>query len=115
MGPGGSIGIRFTAWHAFQFALENARRRKPDQPKLKGLAGSLDIRMKRMPGDPLPPRDPNDRFELSVLALRWDLDRGWVEVRRVLPAAWTGELLEEHFGAYLTGFVNDAAAGLLAG
>jgi len=115
LGPGGSIGIRFSARHAFHFAIENARRLKKAADKPKGLAGVLDVPVKRMPGDPLPPRDPSDRFELVVLALRWDADRGWVEVRRVLPAAWTNQMLEEHFDAYLSGFVYDAAAGLVAG
>lgn len=111
-GPGGSLGLRFSAWHAFHVAFENARKPKKDEPKPTGLAGALDIRVKRMPGDPLPPRDPNDRFELSVQALRWDPDRGWVEVRRVLPALWTPEMIAELLDAYLTGFAYDVAAGL---
>lgn len=112
VGPGGSLGIRFSAWHAFHVALENARKEKSDEPKPKGLAGALDIRVKRMPGDPLPPRDPNDRLELALLALRWDPDRGWVEVRRVLPAAWDAAMLADLFEAYLAGFAYDVAAGL---
>ena len=113
-GPGGSLGVRFSIWHAFHVAFENARKPKSDDPKPTGLAGALDIRVKRMPGDPLPPRDPKDRFELSVLALRWDPDRGWVEVRRVLPAAWKIEMIAELLDAYLTGFAYDVAAGLPA-
>ena len=112
LGPGGSLGLRFSAWHAFHVALENARKPKSEEPKPKGLAGALDIRVKRMPGDPLPPRDPNDRFELAVLALRWDPDRGWVEVRRVLPAAWDVAMVAELFDLYLAGFAYDVAAGL---
>jgi hypothetical protein len=111
-GPGGSLGLRFSAWHAFHVAFENARKPKSEEPKPAGLAGALDIRVKRMPGDPLPPRDPQDRFELSVLALRWDADRGWVEVRRVLPAQWGPEMVAELLEAYLTGFAYDVAAGL---
>ena len=111
-GPGGSLGIRFTVWHAFHVAFEHAKKPKSAEPKPTGLAGALDIRVKRMPGDPLPPRDPKDRFELSVLALRWDADRGWVEVRRVLPAAWSSDMVEELLAAYLAGFAYDVAAGL---
>ena len=111
-GPGGSLGLRFSVWHAFHVAFEHAKKSKTDEPKPTGLAGALDIRVKRMPGDPLPPRDPTDRFELSVLALRWDEDRGWVEVRRVLPAQWTVEMVAELLDAYLAGFVYDVAAGL---
>ena len=113
-GPGGSLGIRFSAWHAFHVAFEHAKKPKSEEPKPTGLAGALDIRVKRMPGDPLPPRDPKDRFELSVLALRWDEDRGWVEVRRVLPAAWSIEMVAELLEAYLAGFAYDVAAGLPA-
>jgi hypothetical protein len=114
MGPGGSLGIRFSVWHAFHVAFENAKRPKKEEPKPTGLAGALDIRVKRMPGDPLPPRDPRDRFELATLGLRWDEDRGWVELRRVLPTAWTPEMVAEQFEAYLAGFGYDVAAGLPA-
>ena len=112
MGPGGSLGVRFSAWHAFHVAFENAKKPKKDEPKPTGLAGALDIRVKRMPGDPLPPPDPKDRFELVTLGLRWDADRGWIETRRVLPAAWTEEMVAEHLEAYLAGFSYDVAAGL---
>jgi len=111
-GPGGSVGVRFSAWHAFHVAFENVKKPKKDEPKPAGLAGALDIRVRRMPGDPLPPRDRNDRFELATLALRWDEDRGWGEVRHVLPAAWTEEMVAAHFEAYLIGFCYDIAAGL---
>lgn len=114
VGPGASVGIRFSKWHAFHFALERVKKHKKQEPKPPGLAGALDIRLKRMPGDPLPPRDPRDRFELAALALRWDPDRGWVEVRRVLPAAWTTDMLADLFEAYLVGFAYDVAAGLPA-
>lgn len=111
-GPGGSVGVRFSAWHAFHIAFENVKKPKKAGPKPAGLAGALNIRVRRMPGDPLPPRDQNDRFELALLALRWDEGRGWVEVRRVLPAAWTEEMVAELFVAYLIGFSYDVAAGL---
>ena len=113
-GPGGSLGLRFSVWHAFHVAFEHAKKPKSDEPKPTGLAGALDIRVKRMPGDPLPPRDPHERFELSIQALRWDADRGWVEVRRVLPERWTTEMLAEQLEAYLAGFAYDVAAGLPA-
>ena len=111
-GPGGSVGVRFSAWHAFHIAFENVKQPKKAEPKPAGLAGGLNIRVRRMPGDPLPPRDRSDRFELALLALRWDEGRGWVEVRRVLPAEWTEEMVAELFGAYLIGFCYDVAAGL---
>ncbi|HET7771688.1 MAG TPA: hypothetical protein VFN74_23145 [Chloroflexota bacterium] len=113
-GPGGSLGLRFSVWHAFHVAFEHAKKPRSDEPKPTGLAGALDIRVKRMPGDPLPPRDPQERFELSIQALRWDADRGWVEVRRVLPERWTTEMLAEQLEAYLAGFAYDVAAGLPA-
>lgn len=111
-GAGGSIGIRFSAWHAFFLALQRAPRPKKTEPKPSGLAGALDIRMKRMPGDPLPPPDPNVRLELVTLGLRWDPERGWVEIRRVLPQAWKIFMVEEQFDAYLAGLNYDLAAGL---
>ena len=111
-GPGGSLGLRFSVWHAFHVAFEHAKKPKSDEPKPTGLAGALDIRVKRMPGDPLPPRDPKERFELSIQALRWDADRGWVEVRRVLPERWSAEMVAEQLAAYLAGFAYDVAAGL---
>lgn len=111
-GAGGSVGIRFSAWHAFFLALQRAPRPKKTEPKASGLAGALDIRMKRMPGDPLPPPDPNVRLELATLSLRWDTERGWVEIRRVLPREWRVSMVEEQFDAYLTGFNYDVAAGL---
>jgi hypothetical protein len=114
-GPGASLGVRFSPWHAYFVGFENARRPAKAEPKPAGLAGALDIRVRRMPGDPLPPRDPNDRFELTALGMRWDEDRGWVETRRVLPSPWTPDMLAELFEAYLAGFNYDVAAGLPAG
>jgi hypothetical protein len=113
-GPGGSVGVRFSIWHAFHFAFQHAKKRKKAEPKPTGLAGALDIRVKRMPGDPLPPRDPNDRFELVTQGLRWDEDRGWVETRFVLPVKWTEGMLLDLLAAYLAGFNLDVAAGLPA-
>jgi hypothetical protein len=66
-----------------------------------------------MPGDPLPPRDPQEPLELVVLGLRWDDDRGWVEVRRRLDPRWDAHVLAEHLTAYLLGLNHDIAAGLL--
>jgi hypothetical protein len=114
-GPGGSIGVRFGPRHALFIALEHEARRKPVEAKPAGLAGALGVRMKRMPGDPLPPRDPHQPLELVVLGLRWDDDRGWVEVRRRLDPRWDPRVLREHFAAYLSGLNYDIAAGLLAG
>src|SRR5687768_15963879 len=42
-GPGGSVGMRFSAWHAFYVAFENAKKPKSADPKPTGLAGALDI------------------------------------------------------------------------
>jgi hypothetical protein len=112
-GPGGSIGLRLSPWHAVFFALEHLpTKRKGSAPKPAGLAGALGLQPKRMPGDPLPPPDPHVALELAVLAMRWDEGRGWVELRRPLPAAWTPAMLQEHLTAYLIGFNFDLARGL---
>jgi hypothetical protein len=114
-GAGGSVGVRFSAWHAFFLSLQNAPRPKNVELKPAGLAGALDVRVKRMPGDPLPPPDPNVRLELVVQSLRWDGERGWVEVRRVLPRAWNLGMVQDLFAAFLAGFNYDVAAGLPEG
>ena len=112
-GAGGSIGLRFSKWHAFFFALEHAPKRKAaaPPPALSGTPGLATVRLKRLPGQPLPPPNPNVELLLFVLALRWDESRGWVEVRRPLPAAWDQEVLVEHLAAYLAGLNYDLAAG----
>jgi hypothetical protein len=112
-GAGGSIGLRLSRWHAVFFALEHARKQKAPEPKPGGLIGALGVTRKRLPGEPLPPPDPNVELELAVLSLRWDDARGWVEVRRPLDPAWTAETLQEHLSAYVLGFNYDVAAGLL--
>jgi len=112
-GAGGSIGLRLSRWHAVFFALEHVKRKQAAPPKPAGLIGALGVTRKRLPGEPLPPPDPNVALELTVLALRWDESRGWVEVRRPLDPAWTAETLQEHLTAYALGFNYDVAAGLL--
>jgi hypothetical protein len=112
-GAGGSIGLRLSRWHAVFFALEHVKQKKAPPPKPAGLIGALGVTRKRLPGEPLPPPDPNVELELTVLSLRWDEARGWVEVRRPLDPAWTGQTLQEHLTAYALGFNYDVAAGLL--
>jgi hypothetical protein len=112
-GAGGSVGLRLTRWHAVYFALEHARGEKKKPPPPAGLAGALGVVPKRLPGEPLPPPDPNVALELVVLSLRWDDNRGWVEVRRPLAADWSVETLREHLVAYVIGFNYDVAAGHL--
>jgi hypothetical protein len=109
-GPGGSIGLRFSAWHAFFFGLEHHKHTKPAAQRVPARVGDAPVR-KRMPGEPLPPPDPTTRVELVTLALRWDESRGWVEVRRPLPARWDRAMLWEHLAAYLVGLNHDLAAG----
>jgi hypothetical protein len=111
-GPGGSIGVRFSPKHVFFVALEHAKKRPPAEPGPARLAGALGVRLKRLPGQPLPPPDPHARFELVVLGLRWDDDRGWVEVRRPLDSRWDQTMLQDHLTAYLLGLNYDVAAGL---
>jgi hypothetical protein len=112
-GPGGSIGLRLSRWHAVYFALEHRKKPRKAEPKPAGLAGALGVTRKRLPGEPLPPPDPNLEQELAVLALRWDEGRGWVEVRRPLHPSWSPETLQEHLVAYLLAFNYDVAAGAL--
>ncbi|MGH2367726.1 MAG: hypothetical protein ACRDI2_05955, partial [Chloroflexota bacterium] len=114
-GPGGSVGLRFSRWHAIFFALEHAPKKKAAEAKPAGLAGALGVVPKRLPGEPLPPPDPNAETELTVQLLRWDEGRGWVEVRRPLHPRWTLEMLQEHLVAYLIGLNYDLTAGLPAG
>lgn len=108
-GPGGATGVRFSRWHAFFFALEHAGKRKPP-PKPPGLTGATGVPFKRMPGQPLPPPDPNVELTLVALSLRWDESRGWVEVRRRLPETWDVAVLSDHLAAYLSGLNYDLAA-----
>ncbi|MBI3971904.1 MAG: hypothetical protein HY332_11495 [Chloroflexi bacterium] len=113
-GPGGSIGLRFSKWHSFFFALEHAKRRRPAASKPSGLRAvprDPEVKMKRLPGQPLPPPDVNTPLELVTLALRWEEARGWVEIRRPLPAQWDEAMLWEHLAAYLIGINYDLAAG----
>jgi hypothetical protein len=114
-GPGGSIGVRFSPHHAIYIALERVQAPKKAEPKPSGLAGALGVRLKRMPGQPLPPPDPHARYELVVLGLRWDDARGWVEVRRPLDPRWDAAMLQQHLCGYLLGFNFDIVAGLPGG
>jgi hypothetical protein len=109
-GPGGSIGVRFSRWHAFFLALEREPKPRAARPA-PGEREDDDPPRKRLPGEPLPPPDPETSLELVTLSLRWDEARGWVEVRRALPAGWDEVMLEEHLAAYLVGLSYDLASG----
>jgi hypothetical protein len=111
-GAGGSIGVRFSRWHAFFVSLDNVRKRKPEEPKADAVARAAGVRLKRLPGEPLPPPDPNVTLELATQALRWDDDRGWVEMRHVLPSNWDPAMIEEHLAGYLIGLNYDLGAGI---
>lgn len=112
-GAGGSIGVRFSRWHALYFSLENATRRTSSSGKVAISLESGDPTRKRLPGEPMPPPDPNRKVTLAALALRWDDDRGWMEMRRPLPPRPTERELREQLLICLTGLNYDLAAGRL--
>ncbi|NBX46913.1 MAG: hypothetical protein EBT22_06900 [Chloroflexi bacterium] len=87
-GPGGAVGVRLSAWHSLFFALE---------------------------GGPLPPPDMNAPVTLVCLTLRYDPDRGWVELRRRLDPRWDDDLIDDHVVPCLVGFAHDAMARHVAG
>jgi hypothetical protein len=108
-GPGGAIGLRLGPHHAFFCSLEHVRQKARREERTEGLAGALGLSTrKRLPGDPLPPADPDQPVRLALLALRWDAAGGWSEVRRVLDPRWDEALLFAHLGAFLLGFGYDA-------
>lgn len=117
-GAGGSVGVRFSPWHAFFVSLDNVRKPRPkaeEAPAVPGVATAPGVRLKRLPGSPLPPPDPNVRVELATLALRWDPERGWVEVRRALPVRWDRSMVEEHLAGYLIGLNYDVGPRMAGG
>ena len=50
-----------------------------------------------------------------MLGLRWDEDRGWVEVRRPLPPRWDLAMLRDHLTAHLIGLNYDLLAPVSSG
>src|ERR671922_299807 len=110
--PRFASGAGLTPRPASSSARDQPKTPRPAEPGPAGLAGALGVRLKRLPGQPLPPPDPHARFELVVLGLRWDDDRGWVEVRRPLDSRWDQTMLQDHLTAYLLGLNYDVAAGL---
>ncbi len=109
-GTGGAVGIRFSEHHSFFFALERVA-----PPKKKETADEVRRRQaieespprKRMPGDPLPPPNPDEPVRLAMIALRYDERSGWAEVHRPLDPRWDQQLLREHLAAYLVGVGYD--------
>ena len=107
-GTGGAIGIRFDEHHSFFFTFERVRRKKKLAKEESGALGPHgEVPRKRMPGDPLPPTDPDEPVRLAMLALRWDEYSGWQESHRPLDPRWDEELLREHLAAYLVGVGYD--------
>jgi hypothetical protein len=116
-GTGGAVGIRFSEHHSFFFALERAT-----PPKKKETVDEIRSRQaaqesaprKRMPGDPLPPPNPEEPVRLAMIALRYDERSGWAEVHRTLDPRWDEQLLREHLSAYLVGVAYDVTVGARA-
>ena len=106
-GTGGAVGIRFDEHHSFFFALERVKVKTKSEGAPKGLSSRSEPVRKRMPGDPLPPVNPDEPVRLAMTALRWDEQTGWSEMRRVLDPRWDERLLREHLAAYLTGVIYD--------
>jgi hypothetical protein len=109
LGTGGAIGIRFSDHHSFWFSFERVRPRRP-QPARAGpvaTAAPEPVSRRRLPGEPLPPPDPDEPVRLAMLALRWDERNGWSELHRPLDPRWDERLLREHLAAFLTGVAYD--------
>jgi hypothetical protein len=109
-GTGGAVGIRFSEHHSFFFALERVvvRQKKDTVEELRRRqAAQTEPPRKRMPGDPIPPPDPNEPVRLAMIALRFDERSGWAEVHRTLDPRWDELLLREHLAAYLVGVGYD--------
>ena len=116
-GPGGAVGVRLSAWHAIFFALEHVRlKTSRHAPPLGVLPGeSFEVKPRRLPGGPIPPPDMDAPVTLACLTLRYDPDRGWVEVRRRIDPRWDADVIDDHLLPCLVGFAHDAASGHLAG
>jgi hypothetical protein len=116
-GPGGAIGVRLSAWHAIFFALEHVRLKTTrHEPPLGVLPGeAFEVKPRRLPGGPIPPPDMDAPVTLACLTLRYDPDRGWVEVRRRIDPRWDLDVIDDHVLPCLVGFAHDATFGHLAG
>ena len=116
-GPGGAVGVRLSAWHAIFFSLEHVRMRTTRHAAPLGVlpGESYEVKPRRMPGGPIPAPDMGAPVTLACLVLRYDPDRGWVEVRRRIDPRWDAADLDDHLLPCLVGFANDAVAGHLAG
>lgn len=116
-GPGGAVGVRLSAWHAIFFALENVRRRTTRHETPPGLLPGepYEVKPRRLPGGPIPAPDMEAPVTLACLILRYDPDRGWVEVRRRIDPRWDLAVIDDHLMPSLVGFAHDAMAGHVAG
>lgn len=116
-GPGGAVGVRLSAWHAIFFAIEHVRLKTARHaPPLGVLPGEpFEVKPRRLPGGPIPPPDMDAPVMLACLTLRYDPDRGWVEVRRRIDPRWDGAVIDDHLLPCLVGFAHDAASGHVAG
>jgi hypothetical protein len=107
-GTGGAIGVRFDEHHSFFFTFERVARKQKKDKERAGSAGAPETApKKRMPGDPLPPPDPDEPVRLAMIALRYDEHSGWQETHRPLDPRWDEQLLREHLAAYLVGVGYD--------
>lgn len=116
-GPGGAVGVRLSAWHALFFTLEHVRIKTTKHAVPLGVlpGETFEVKPRRMPGGPLPPPDMEAPVTLAFLQLRYDPDRGWVELRRRIDRRWDDELLSDHLLPCFIGFAHDAMSGHLAG
>lgn len=116
-GPGGAVGVRLSAWHAIYFALEHVRLKTTRHATPLGvLPGEpFEVKPRRLPGGPIPAPDMEAAVTLACLTLRYDPDRGWVEVRRRIDPRWDEAVIDDHVLPFLIAFVHDAVAGHLAG
>lgn len=116
-GPGGAVGVRLSAWHAIFFSLEHVRLKTTRHVTPLGvLPGEpFEVKPRRLPGGPIPPPDMDALVTLACLTLRYDPDRGWVEVRRRIDPRWNADVIDDHLLPCLVGFAHDAASGHLAG
>ena len=116
-GPGGAVGVRLSAWHAIFFALEHVRLKTTRHVTPLGVlpGESFEVKPRRLPGGPIPPPDMDAPVTLACLSLRYDPDRGWVEVRRRIDPRWDVDVIDDYLLPCLVGFAHDAASGHLAG
>ena len=116
-GPGGAVGVRLSAWHAIYFTLEHVRLKTTRHATPLGVlpGETFEVKPRRLPGGPIPAPDMDAAVTLACLTLRYDPDRGWVEVRRRIDPRWDADVIDDHLLPGLVGFAHDAASGHLAG